>query len=493
MKKSFVSAFFVMALTFLFSVATPAFATSPVGTILMAEDAWAERNGDNIALELKAKIFSSDNIYTSAKGKVQVLFNDDTTVSLGPDSTMHVHDFVFGGAPADSKFSAGMTKGLARFVTGKIVEQNRSGFSVKTPQATVGIRGTTFTVQVLDTGITTVVGLNVTAGFPIEVSNNQMGTVTVIESSGFAVDASPSGNTHYQAPPGQLSMSSSAVRGNNFASSDESSEVAGSGTSSSSESSSATGSSGAVASTGGSKSSGQASSSLGASTSSSGATTGLVILDNDSLGSLTESFASSGLGTKGPKSDLNVINPDTSGALAPDNDSLASLDKNKPNTPDTPDTPNIPDIPNVPDTPDTPDIPDIPGGGGGTGGPDHSGLSGTYSGSLVDSGNASWGTFSFDVSLTAGNGDLSNAKMDIGQASGSYAKTEQIGSVPVTGGSFNVRGEVTDTNIGTFNTSPGAHSIMDGNIGTSGTSGTWDLNHHDGTKYWNGGFDGTKQ
>lgn len=78
---------------------------------------------------------------------------------LGSNTSLSLEQVVTGGSsPA---FRARMGQGVARFITGKIVEKNPDGFSVVTPDATVGIRGTIFAVQV-GNGVTTVFVTNTT-------------------------------------------------------------------------------------------------------------------------------------------------------------------------------------------------------------------------------------------------------------------------------------------------------------------------------------------
>jgi hypothetical protein len=90
---------------------------------------------------------------------VGVLFKDHTTVALGSNTTLSLQTIVPEGA--NPEFNAHVVQGIARFITGKIVEKNPKGFAVSTPEGTIGIRGTIFVVQVFD-GKTTVFVINTT-------------------------------------------------------------------------------------------------------------------------------------------------------------------------------------------------------------------------------------------------------------------------------------------------------------------------------------------
>ncbi|MDR2893060.1 MAG: FecR family protein [Deltaproteobacteria bacterium] len=119
----------------------------------------AERDGQSVALEQKSPVNGTDVLTTDATGRAQILFADDSSVSLGSNTTLVLEDVVAEGN--NPVFKARLGQGMARFITGKIVAQNPDGFSVVTPEATVGIRGTIFAVSTAD-GQTTVYVMNTT-------------------------------------------------------------------------------------------------------------------------------------------------------------------------------------------------------------------------------------------------------------------------------------------------------------------------------------------
>ena len=108
---------------------------------------------------MKSPVGDRDTLTTDATGRAQILFDDDTTVSLGSNTSLSLETVVAEGA--NPAFKVRMGQGIARFITGKIVEKNPDGFSVVTPDATVGIRGTIFAVRV-GNGTTTVFVTNTT-------------------------------------------------------------------------------------------------------------------------------------------------------------------------------------------------------------------------------------------------------------------------------------------------------------------------------------------
>jgi hypothetical protein len=120
---------------------------------------FVERDGARIPLALNNPVWDTDRITTDAMGKVRILFHDDGAVSLGSNTSLDLIDVVpEGDTPV---FKAHVAQGLARFITGKIVEQNPKGFSVSTPEGTAGIRGTIFVLQT-GNGRTTIYVANAT-------------------------------------------------------------------------------------------------------------------------------------------------------------------------------------------------------------------------------------------------------------------------------------------------------------------------------------------
>ena len=102
---------------------------------------------------MKDPIELHDVVQSDATGKVQIILSDDTALTMGANSRLDMREFADSGS--DSRFNVHLGQGLARIITGKIVEQNPQGFSVTTPEATVGIRGTVLAVR-SDQGSTTV-------------------------------------------------------------------------------------------------------------------------------------------------------------------------------------------------------------------------------------------------------------------------------------------------------------------------------------------------
>ncbi|ABS68978.1 FecR family protein [Xanthobacter versatilis] len=90
-------------------------------------------------LELGSNIVHRERIETSSTGSVQVLFVDKTTLNIGPNSNLLIDEFVYDPNAKKGSMAISLTKGAVRFVGGNA--SHSDGAEVKTPVATIGIRG----------------------------------------------------------------------------------------------------------------------------------------------------------------------------------------------------------------------------------------------------------------------------------------------------------------------------------------------------------------
>ncbi|MFN0163453.1 MAG: FecR domain-containing protein [Burkholderiales bacterium] len=92
-------------------------------------------------------IASGDSIET-AQGRVQLRMVDGAYISLQPQTLLRVEDYRMAGSTAtEERGFLGLLRGGLRTVTGSIGRVNRAGYRLTTPTATVGIRGTAFSVS----------------------------------------------------------------------------------------------------------------------------------------------------------------------------------------------------------------------------------------------------------------------------------------------------------------------------------------------------------
>lgn len=93
-------------------------------------------------------LFEADTLRTGADGRVGITLNDDTRVSLGPGSEARLDQFVY--APAEGRVSLvlNIVRGLVAYVSGRIAKLSPDAVKLETPNAIVGVRGTTLALRV---------------------------------------------------------------------------------------------------------------------------------------------------------------------------------------------------------------------------------------------------------------------------------------------------------------------------------------------------------
>lgn len=106
------------------------------------------RGADTIPAAEGTKLCVGDILATGPGGSLGAVFRDDSSVSMGPDSSFVVRSFEF--APESGKIGLviRITRGSLAYLSGLIGKLSPESARFETPTATIGIRGTRFAVQV---------------------------------------------------------------------------------------------------------------------------------------------------------------------------------------------------------------------------------------------------------------------------------------------------------------------------------------------------------
>jgi hypothetical protein len=84
-------------------------------------------------------VMQNDRIRTGANSVTQLLFADQTTLSVGERSEVVLDRFVYDPNRSTGDVAVSLTTGALRFVSGR---QDPQSYQVRTPVATIGVRGT---------------------------------------------------------------------------------------------------------------------------------------------------------------------------------------------------------------------------------------------------------------------------------------------------------------------------------------------------------------
>jgi hypothetical protein len=107
----------------------------------------AQTEGASRKLKSGSEIYAGETIDVDKSSKVQIKFTDGGVMNLIPSTQLRVDNYEYGAK--DNQFSAELIKGGFRALSGKISKKNPDAYSVKTPSATIGIRGTMFETNIV--------------------------------------------------------------------------------------------------------------------------------------------------------------------------------------------------------------------------------------------------------------------------------------------------------------------------------------------------------
>jgi len=93
-------------------------------------------------------LFQNERVETATDSKAQLLFADQSALSMSPNSTVVLDKFVYDPKPNVGTVVLDTVQGAFRFVGGTADTVAGSSYEVKTPVGTIGIRGTLFEWEV---------------------------------------------------------------------------------------------------------------------------------------------------------------------------------------------------------------------------------------------------------------------------------------------------------------------------------------------------------
>jgi hypothetical protein len=129
--------------------------------LAMPSVAWAETrigvassikpNADGVvgagsqSLSPGSEVFANETVRTGNLGQADLVFLDQTNLTVGPTSEVLLDKFVYDPTGPKGKVVLQLTRGAFRFVTGT---QDHKAYAVNTPYGSLGVRGTTVEVVV---------------------------------------------------------------------------------------------------------------------------------------------------------------------------------------------------------------------------------------------------------------------------------------------------------------------------------------------------------
>jgi hypothetical protein len=103
-------------------------------------------NGGSRELKQGDFIYVSDEILTSARSFAVLQFTDGAKVTVRPDSTLIIEQYLYAGNDSDEA-TLNLVSGGLRVITGAMAKSNPENYKVRTPVALMGVRGTEFSIM----------------------------------------------------------------------------------------------------------------------------------------------------------------------------------------------------------------------------------------------------------------------------------------------------------------------------------------------------------
>jgi len=114
-----------------------------------------ERNGAVVTGNTGVGVKSMDTAVT-ANGQMQINFVDETRVDITEHSRLLIDEFVYDPANGVGKLGLKASLGTMRYASGQIAKRYKQNVKIRTPSATIGVRGTDFVLVVDEVGSTMV-------------------------------------------------------------------------------------------------------------------------------------------------------------------------------------------------------------------------------------------------------------------------------------------------------------------------------------------------
>jgi hypothetical protein len=97
-----------------------------------------------------APVHMNDRLRTGAHARLEVTFNDNSSLTLGENANVVIDRYVFNPNKSSAQVVLNATQGAFRFAGGKIEQMSQKSIVVNTPNAALAVRGTHFWAGPID-------------------------------------------------------------------------------------------------------------------------------------------------------------------------------------------------------------------------------------------------------------------------------------------------------------------------------------------------------
>ena len=135
------------ALVLVFCSTSGARAESVVGTVSRVQNS-AQIGGGPATVG--SPVHMNDRLRTGPNGRLEVTFNDHSSLTLGENANLVIDRYVFDPNKSTARVVLNSAQGAFRFAGGKIEQMSHKDIVVNTPNAALAVRGTHFWAGPID-------------------------------------------------------------------------------------------------------------------------------------------------------------------------------------------------------------------------------------------------------------------------------------------------------------------------------------------------------
>ena len=137
-----------------FAQAAPGAAEQPIGQVqtITGTVTAIRANGTKVELSEGDAVYQGDILQSSPNGSVGIVLADETTFSMAENGRMVLDEMVYDPSTQEGNISMSVLQGVFTFVSGQVAKVDPDAMSLKTPVATIGIRGTQVGVNLGEEG-----------------------------------------------------------------------------------------------------------------------------------------------------------------------------------------------------------------------------------------------------------------------------------------------------------------------------------------------------
>ena len=142
----------LLALAFIGLLTTVSQASANIGTVTELKGSGEIVRESNVVGNTQGIALQSMDTARTDKGKMRLDFIDDTRVDVIENSILVIDDFVYDPSSGTGKLDMRAALGTVRYASGQIAKNSRQNVRVRTPSATISVRGTDFIMVVDEIG-----------------------------------------------------------------------------------------------------------------------------------------------------------------------------------------------------------------------------------------------------------------------------------------------------------------------------------------------------